>query len=128
MIKAMQFPVMVFLLFLVGCETLDTTTSIAKFSVEIVSDPSGADIEINNNYVGKTPITVNLEGWESTRTFTRSHTIVAHPIRAGGQTQVKIFLGWREPSKTYGDVIPDKIYFDMNLIRIPNQLDLNINK
>ncbi len=98
-----------------------------NFSVDIISEPSAAVIEINDNYVGKTPLTVELKGWEATRTFARSHTIVANPVAAGGQTQVKIFSGWNEPNETYGDTIPMKIYFNMNLIRIPEEYDININ-
>ena len=109
------------ILLLSGCETIEvTSSSVKEFPVQVVSEPSGAKVEINNNYIGATPLTIKLEGWESTRTFTRSTTIVAHPIRAGGQTQVKIFSGWTEPSRTYGDVIPKKIYFNMNLIRTTN--------
>ena len=107
------------ILLLSGCETMDVkSSSVQEFPVQVVSEPSGAKVEVNDNYIGETPLTIKLEGWESTRTFTRSTTIVAHPIRAGGQTQVKIFSGWREPSRTYGDVIPKKIYFNMNLIRV----------
>ena len=95
-----------------------SSSRITKFTVEIVSEPAGAVIEINNNYVGKTPITVELEGWKATRTFSRNHIIVAYPVRDGGQTQVKSFMGWTEPSQTYGDKIPVKIYFNMDLVSI----------
>ncbi len=113
-----------------GCGTTGSITSpaVKQFSVEIISEPSGAKVEVNDNYMGETPLTINIEGWESTQTFIRKSVIVAHPVRAGGQTQVKIFSGWHEPDKTYGDKIPNKIYFNMNLIRIPEQLDLNIKK
>ena len=107
------------ILFLGGCETLEEFDfSTVKFPVYVVSEPAGAVIEINDNYVGKTPLTVELEGWKTTRTFVRSHTIVAHPLKAGGQTQVKSFTGWSSPDKSYGDTIPEKIYFNMNLVRI----------
>ena len=107
------------ILFLNSCETVQS--KVKSFPVEIISEPSGAKIEVNQNYIGETPLTINLEGWESTRTFIRSHIIVAHPVRAGGQTQVKSFIGWYEPNRRYGDKIPNKIYFNMNLIRIPKE-------
>ena len=117
------------IMLLSGCETLDSSfASVKQFPVEVISEPSGADVEVNDNYVGKTPLTINIEGWESTRTFNRSNTIVAHPVKAGGQTQVKTFIGWSQPDQHYGDKIPNKIYFNMNLIRVPETLDLNINK
>ena len=99
-----------------------------NFTIKIISEPSGAKVEVNNNYVGKTPLTIKVEGWRDTQTFIRSHTIVAHPVRAGGETQVKYFMGWSRPDKSYGDKIPNTIYFNMNLIRIPEQLNLNIKK
>ena len=46
----------------------------------------------------------------------------------GGETQVKVFLGWTEPSDTYGDKIPETIFFNMNLVRIPEKYDIKLNK
>ncbi len=118
------------ILFLNNCETVPSTISpkVKSFPVEIISEPSAAKIEVNNNYIGETPLTINLEGWESTRTFIRSHRIVAHPVRAGGQLQSKYFSGWSEPDLSYGDNIPITIYFNMNLIRIPEEYNINIDK
>lgn len=131
MSKASVYPVVLLLLSVSGCQTLGSSVSLgsktAKFSVEIISEPSGAKVEINDNYIGKTPLVIELEGWKSTRTFARSHTIVAHPVSAGGYTQVKVFTGWGEPDYTYGKVIPEKIYFNMNLAPVPEKIDLNIN-
>jgi len=106
----------------------DESSATKNFTVKIISEPSGAKVEVNNNYVGKTPLTIKIEGWRDTQTFIRSYTIIAHPIRAGGETQIKYFMGWHQPDKTYGDKIPNTIYFNMNLVRIPEQLNLNINK
>ena len=124
-------------LLLGGCETMDggqdsslstQTSAVVSFPVEIVSDPSGAVVEINDDYAGKTPLTVDLEGWQATRTFARSHTIVAHPLQAGGYTQIKVFLGWYEASRTHGDTIPKTIYFNMRLVPSPEKYDIEINK
>lgn len=129
--------VLMMILFVGGCHTSEKTQNTsssqqpsrtAKFSVDIVSDPSGAIIEINDDYIGKTPLTVELEGWVATRTFARNHKIVAHPLRAGGYTQVKIFSGWSEASRTYGDTVPKKIYFNMSLEPSPQKYDVEINK
>ena len=119
----------------VGTITLSGCTSYgvmepatAQFPVEIISDPPGALIEINDNLVGKTPLTVNIEGWEATRTAVRSHIILAYPIRNGQQTQVKSLSGWYDPDNRYGDVIPTTMYFDMSLVRVPKyQNNININ-
>ena len=114
-------------LLLSGCELMETlkeepSYSVVPFSVKIISEPSGAKVEVNDNYIGKTPITVKLVGWKSTRTFARRHTIVAHPVRAGGYTQSKTFSGWHEPSHSRGDTIPKKIYFNMNLESVIHRL------
>ncbi len=136
--KTMQVGIAILMtLSLSSCQTMDTNSGssssrlpwgMARFSVDIVSDPAGAVIEVNDNYVGKAPLTVELEGWTRTRTFARSHTIVAHPVQDGGQTQVKVFSGWYEASREYGDPIPEKIYFNMSLVRVPRQYDININE
>ena len=124
-------------LILGGCQTTkngiypsysNESSATKNFTVKIISEPSGAKIEVNNNYVGKTPLTIKVEGWRDTQTFIRKHIIVAHPVQAGGETQVKYFTGWYQPDKSYGDKIPNTIYFNMNLIRIPEQLNLNIKK
>jgi len=124
--KVLTVLIALMLILLYGCLTTEyssstttpktTTPPISSFTVEIVSEPSGAVIEVNDNYVGETPVTIELEGWASTRTFARSHTIVAHPLYEGGYTQVKIFIGWHKPDHTYGDPIPEKMYFNMNLV------------
>jgi PBP1b-binding outer membrane lipoprotein LpoB len=38
-------------------EPVKPENSITTFKVKIISEPSGAVIEINNNYMGKTPMT-----------------------------------------------------------------------
>ncbi|WDP93000.1 MAG: PEGA domain-containing protein [Desulfobacter sp.] len=112
----------VILSLLSGCKTTPKQISTSPknqvkiFPVKIVSEPSGAKIEVNKNYVGETPLTINIEGWETTRTFIRNYSIIAHPVKAGGQMQSKWYRGWNEPSLSRGDKIPNTIYFNMNLI------------
>lgn len=121
---------------LIGCKTLPENSTLPEnpehrvttFEVEIDSDPSGAVIEINDDYAGKTPLKVELEGWETTRTFVRNHKIVAHPFFNGGYLQQKYFSGWSKPDLSYGNKIPKKIYINMHLRPLPDKLDININK
>ncbi len=123
--------VSVIMMFLSACTQgfeVSPKSEIKPFRIKIISEPSGAKIEVNNNYVGETPVTIKVDGWESTRTFTRTTSIIAHPVRVGGEVQSKVFVGWSEPDYTYGDKIPKIIYFNMNLVRIPEQLDLHITK
>ena len=126
----LNFVVVASVLCLSGCVPMETINSdgVNSFPVEIISEPSGAKIEVNNNYIGETPLIINLEGWESTRTFIRSHRIVAHPVRPGGQMQSKYFSGWYEPDQSFGDKIPNTIYFNMYLISTPEEYNININK
>jgi len=83
----------------------------------IISEPPGADIEINNNYVGKTPIKVPIGGKQvPSLTFV---TINALPNHRGDCLQQKII----EQEQT----IPRKIFFNMHLCRQPSSIDLNVN-
>jgi hypothetical protein len=50
------------------CGTLTGCGSLPKFQVAIDSDPQGARIEVNNDYVGKTPTTYSIAG-NSDRSF-----------------------------------------------------------
>jgi len=70
---------------LVGCETLPENSTLPEnpehrvttFEVEIDSDPSGAVIEINDDYAGKTPLKVEIEGWETTELLSN---VVPEPL------------------------------------------------
>jgi hypothetical protein len=108
-----------------GCETLYDTPSTtggtgiegdiihsSTIMTEIISDPPGAKIEINSQYVGETPLTTHITrvnpgyGWNML-------TITAYPIYEGQEVQRKV-VGINEPT-------PTKVYFDMNLVRIPRE-------
>ena len=115
-------------IFIVSALLIGCGPSIKNFVVEIESEPSGAMIEINDDYIGKTPLSVEIKGWESTRTFVRDHKIVAHPVFKGGYIQQKFFSDWYEPDLRHGDTIPKKIYFNMHLVPGSDKLDININK
>ncbi len=97
---------------------------------EIISDPPGAKIEINNQYHGETPITIhftrqtyvdyseNLFQGEA-KFVASSFTIIANPILAGQFKQAK-YIG------PY-DAIPNKIYFNMNLGPVTPSVDVNVH-
>lgn len=79
--------------------------------VFIESDPPGSPIEINDEYVGKTPLTVKIMGghngaFSSTRPI---HTIHAYPVGPGQFLQTKQFSGPRQ------DIIPKHLYFNLSL-------------
>jgi hypothetical protein len=82
------------------------------YMVEVESSEPGARIEVNNDYVGKTPTSIKIFG-DKDGTFhnfgSPEYKVTAYPPRAG-QPQTKVFKtgGWFTPE----DQIPKKIYFD----------------
>lgn len=71
--------------------------------VEIITEPPGARIEVNNDYVGDSPLTVTIT--RDTHT-----TITAIPIHPGHYVQSK-FLPLQQRT-------PKRIFFDMAIGRI----------
>jgi len=104
---------------LVGCTSI--------YTVEVVTNPPGAVIEVDGEYMGKSPLTIELQGWSSTKTLARDYTINALPIQSGQYTQTKRLNGWYEPSRHYGNQVPKKIYFDLNLVPAPSKHELNVD-
>lgn len=92
-----------------GCATLPTANPSGKTLIE--SDPPGARIEINNQYVGNAPLRVNIPRLNSVLDPI-SVTIIANPIIPGQQVQAK-YIGIDEPTPTH-------VFFDMNLVSIKN--------
>jgi len=79
--------------------------------VFIESDPPGSPIEINDEYVGKTPITVKIMGRHN-GAFSDSretHTIRANPVGGNQFVQTKQFSGPRQ------DLIPKHLYFNLRI-------------
>jgi len=87
-----------------------------NYEVEFISDPPGAKIEVNNNYIGETPLKQFWNGLYDRWTIIK---IVAYPIQAGQYTQSKSFFA--------SDGLPRKVYFNMNLVPNTPSLDVNIN-
>jgi hypothetical protein len=86
-------------------------------SIKIVSEPMGARIEVNDEFVGVTPLTLELpcdgEGMPIERVLIR-----AMPTQVGGYCQIKFF----RPTRHYnllgddkGNRLPERIFFDMGL-------------
>lgn len=87
------------------------------YLVEVESSETGARIEANKEYVGRTPCTLKIFG-DKDGTFhnfgSYHYTITAYPVRPGQQPQTKDFRtgGWFTPE----DMIPKKIFFDFGPI------------
>jgi len=96
--------------------------------IEIISEPPGARIEVNNNYVGDAPITITLQ--EDGDEFTRNTVIRASPTEAGDYVQTKFFYAGKVTSGGYSfgtnDRIPSRIFFDMHLGPATPAVDVNV--
>jgi hypothetical protein len=90
--------------------------------VEILSEPAGARIEVNDDYVGNAPITVEIP--QSAGYFKTTTTIRALPTEAGDYTQQKMFFA---PLLNDGVKIPSRILFDMHLVPATPSIDVNVN-
>ena len=82
-----------------------------KQSVQIVSQPTGARIEVNGRYAGDAPTTVEIEVSPHGR-FWRDTIIKAYP-KDTGYIQIKAFNG--ESRWSISDLIPARISFDTRI-------------
>lgn len=102
------------LLVLFSCETMNiaedsykseswTSYMYKNYKINITSEPTGAVIEWNNNYIGKTPMVYIVDGRMGNGV---SVILKATPRVKGQYTQVKYL---RNP-------LPKNIYFNMYLV------------
>ena len=100
-----------------------------KFQIAIDSDPRGARIEVNNEYIGETPTIHTVQG-NADRSFNGNWVqgsmieFVATPPR--GQTNLFVVRKAFRPSAFFqqGDKIPERIFFD--LWRKPEGLTIDL--
>ncbi|MCK4340475.1 MAG: PEGA domain-containing protein [Phycisphaerae bacterium] len=120
-----KFHVVAFLLALAmviplsGCNTLASaiarsrvTTSqsdVRDHHVQVISDPPGARIEVNNDYVGEAPLTIKMRGLNGR--VAEAYIVRALPVEYGW-VQTKLFQHWEYIES---DSIPKRIFFDMLL-------------
>lgn len=113
-----------------GCTTLLTSISnprqVVLYHVEVISEPPGARIEVNDDYVGDAPLVIKMAG-NSKRCVSRDYSITALPVHTGHYVQFKHF---RHDTRYYAesDPIPKRILFDMRLGRRADiEVDVNLN-
>jgi len=100
---------------LIGCATIHSK----DIMTEIISDPPGVKIEINNQYVGETPLTLNINRTYDWFYFWWDRIYInAIPTRPGQYVQTK-YVSSKEPT-------PTKVYFNMYLTRPTPEYDINI--
>ncbi len=85
-----------------------------SYNVEVESSTPGARIEVNDDYVGKTPLTLTIYG-DRDGTFhnfgSKDYVVRAFPSSTNEHVQTKMFRtgGWFSEE----DRIPKRIYFDL---------------
>jgi hypothetical protein len=98
--------VSVFLLY-AGCAS-HTHPVRPRVKVQIVSQPAGAQIEMNGQYIGDAPLSVDIEASNDGR-FWRDTVIKAYP-KETGYIQIKAFNG--QSTWAISDAVPPRIFFD----------------
>lgn len=95
-------------------------------AIEVLSEPPGARIEVNDSYVGETPCTIEIPFYSDNR-FREQTVIRALPTR-DGYTQSKFFSGCAHLDNPYlqPDKIPQRIFFDTRLRPVSRDFNLNI--
>jgi len=128
--KRSRFHLFVFLIvslpFINSCYITSSSRSAITYDVKIISDPPGARIEINGNYVGDAPLEVKIEG-TSDRYFKNDTEMVAYPIYEGQLIERKSFDKYLNLYGISGDKIPERILFVM-MTRGTNKYDIKIQK
>lgn len=112
-------PSLLALLLLTSCSTPNNVepgpAGTIAYHVQIESSEPGARIEVNNDYAGKTPLTIKIFG-DKDGTFhnfgTHEFVIRAYPVKTNQTVQTKVFRtgGWFSQE----DRVPSRIYFDMD--------------
>jgi hypothetical protein len=101
-------------IFFAGCAGLP------KFTTVIDSDPQGARIDVNGDYVGKTPTSYTVQG-NADRSFNgawvQGGDIVFTATPPYDQTNLYIQKKSFSPSAFFkqGDHIPEQMFFDMHV-------------
>lgn len=124
------FLIILFCSIISGCATTTYDDFTVPHTLNILSDPVGAKIEINGNYIGSAPIQYTFKFTADPYLYPQIIyynpvvlRIKAYPISEGQYTQNKQLV--INPSQK--ETIPDNIYFDMNLIPHTPSMDININ-
>lgn len=103
-----------------GCATASSSKAergpdgTIAYKVQVESSTPGARIEMNEDYIGQTPLTLTIFG-DKDGTFhnfgSKDYIIRAFPVTTNQFPQTKVFRtgGWFSEE----DRIPSRIYFDM---------------
>jgi hypothetical protein len=100
----------------------------ATKTIQVMSEPPEARIEVNGDYVGDAPCSIEVPSFADGR-FRERTVIRAIPTRGGDYTQTKIFEGYAAFNNPYmvSDKIPNRIFFNMNLGPANPEIDVNVH-
>jgi hypothetical protein len=108
---------------LAGCEPATPTTFHLNpmdvetpMTVEVITDPPGANISVNGDYKGKSPCTITMLRQDYFDRCARTYIVEAMPTFAGGYVQ----------SREYRGPVPSRIFFDMRLGPVTPEVDVNV--
>jgi len=87
-----------------------------NYVVEFISDPPGAKVELDNNYVGVTPCSTSFDGRYS---INNRRLVNAYPVQSGQYVQSKT-IG-------LGEFYPPKMYFNMKVNPEAPAAGVNVN-
>lgn len=91
--------------------------------MRVISQPPGARIELNNGYMGETPLSIKVPCSPDGR-FLETVIVRALPIIEGHYSQTKIFHGGYTMIRN--DQVPPTIFFDMRLSPSNPSIDVNV--
>ncbi len=99
----------------------------SKKTIQIISEPPGARIEVNDDYIGDAPRSIEFPCDPEGR-FVEPTLIVALPV-GSGYTQSKLFMGHKYTiSSPRGEKIPSRIFFDMRLRPASTDINVHVNE
>ncbi len=93
-----------------GCQTTQQPNYVVT---EIISEPPGAKIEVNGNYIGNAPVKTKIRTHRDGVVLHRT-VIRAIPTESGHFVQKKVFHAPRFPFDNR-DQAPHRVFFDMTL-------------
>jgi len=124
------------MLLLIGCASAPLEPGQPKdaiaYMVSVETSEPGARIEVNDDYIGKAPLTLKVWG-DKNRRFRNlggGHCVIkAYPVQAGQTVQTKIFRTGGAPFAPV-DIIPQRLFFDLNLQTVEpvKRYDVNVNQ
>lgn len=91
--------------------------------MRVISQPPGARIELNNGYMGETPLSIKVPCSPDGR-FLETVIVRALPTVEGHYSQTKVFSGGYTMIRN--DQVPATVFFDMRLGPSNPSIDVNV--